>query len=112
MKRVNNKDKDNILTEMTKKNNKEEEGGQQITLTKDQILQMVRDKTYTIRLPTSTRPSPMHPTAAQRKDLKNVSKEQFTRYVRKCGSSAHIGVSRHWVNKYVRVTMEEVPEQT
>ena len=109
MKRVNKGNKDNILTDMTKKNNKEEQGGQQITLTKEQILQMVRNKTYTISLP--TKPSPMHPTAAQRKDLKNVSKEQFTRYVRKCGSSGHIGVSRHWVNKYVKVTMEEVLEQ-
>lgn len=54
--------------------------------------------------------SRMHPTAEQRKDIKNIAKEEFTRYVRTCGGSGHIGVSRHWVNKKVKVIMEEVLE--
>ena len=88
---------------MTKKESKK------IKLTKEQILGLVKSKTSSdveVKIPTKN----MHPTAEQRKDLKNVSKEEFTRYVRKCGSSGHIGVSKHWVNKYVKVTMEEVPE--
>lgn len=62
----------------------------------------------TILMAKAKKVSNMHPTAEQRKELKNVSKEEFTRYVRKCGSSGHIGVSKHWVNKYVKVTMEEI----
>jgi hypothetical protein len=54
--------------------------------------------------------SKMHPTAEQRKDIKNVSKEEFQRYVRKCGNGAHIGLSKHWVDKFVQVTIEEVKD--
>ena len=39
---------------------------------------------------------------------RNVTREEFERYVRPCGGSGHIGVSKAWVNKYVRVTIEEV----
>ena len=103
MKRVNKKDKDNILMPKNKKNVEESK----VTLTKEQILSLVKkknDSPVRISIPTLN----MHPTAEQRKELKNVTKEEFNRYVRKCGSSGHIGVSKHWVNKFVKVTMEEI----
>lgn len=68
----------------TKKEQQEEKG--KVTLTKEQILTMMK-----------SRP-------------KNVSKEEFDRYIRPCGSSGHIGVSKAWVGKYAHVTIEEVKE--
>lgn len=41
---------------------------------------------------------------------KNLTKEEFDRYIRPCGSSGHIGVSKAWVGKWVHVTMEEVKD--
>jgi hypothetical protein len=54
--------------------------------------------------------SKMHPTAEQRAERKNISKEEFERYVRKCGNGAHIGLSKHWVDKFVKVSIEEVKD--
>ena len=42
---------------------------------------------------------------------RNVTKEEFERYVKPCGSSGHVGVSKAWVGKYVHVTMEEVKDE-
>ena len=52
----------------------------------------------------------MHPTSQQRTERKNVIREEFERYVRKCGNGAHIGISKYWVNKYVKVSVEEIIE--
>ena len=58
---------------------------------------------------TKKQPQPLYAEALKER-AKNITKEEFTRYVRPCGSSGHIGVSKHWVNKYVKVIMEEVKE--
>jgi hypothetical protein len=72
-----------------------------VTLTKEQILALAKGLT----------PSNLHPTAEQRLGIKHVTKEEFVRYAKKCGTGGHIGVSKHWVDKLVRVTIEEVPEE-
>ena len=93
---------------MTANKTKKQQEEVKVTLTKEQILQMVKNKTNTITLPIQT--PTMHPTAEQRKGIKNVSKEEFTRRVVRCGSSGHVGVSAHWVGKMVKVNMEEVQD--
>jgi len=102
MKRYN-KGKDNILIEMAKKK-------PIITLSENEIINMTKREILDLIHNNNKVISVMHPTAQERKDIKKLSKEEFSRRVVKCGSSGHIGVSRHWVGKAVKVTMEEIED--